>query len=363
MKRRLATLVLLASTTPLAAQWLTLPTPGIPRTAGGEPDLSAPAPRAADGHPDLSGLWVAVDVTGDLLDPARVQEWARTLMTEREAGFFEADPRFQCLPTGPAYLALTGANNGARRIVQTPTVIAILNADLNYRQIFTDGRELEPDPLPTWTGYSVGRWDGDTLVVESNGYNDRTWLHTRGLPHTEGLRMTERYHRSDFGHIQVDATYDDPGTFDSPLHAVIRMEFVADDEMLENRLQRVLRGTQSLGRRHLRCRRKGRGRRTGDSGQIRRYVRRILVATSDQARSHAGGRCAVPAEDSALYAKCKHRDREIAARCAIRNRVRVQLWPWVHLHSRRRGYCDRGLRGSCFGRMGLHARALTTWGD
>ena len=233
MKRRLATLVLLASTTPVAAQWLTLPTPGIPRTAGGEPDLSAPAPRAADGHPDLSGLWVVVDVTGDLLDPARVQEWARTLMTEREAGFFEADPRFQCLPTGPAYLALTGANNGARRIVQTPTVIAILNADLNYRQIFTDGRELEPDPLPTWTGYSVGRWDGDTLVVESNGYNDRTWLHTRGLPHTEGLRMTERYHRSDFGHILVDATYDDPGTFDSPLHAVIRMEFVADDEMLE----------------------------------------------------------------------------------------------------------------------------------
>ena len=233
MKRRLVTLVLLASTTPVVAQWLTLPTPGIPRTAGGEPDLSAPAPRAADGHPDLSGLWVVVDVTGDLLDPARVQEWARTLMTEREAGFFEADPRFQCLPTGPAYLALTGANNGARRIVQTPTVIAILNADLNYRQIFTDGRELEPDPLPTWTGYSVGRWDGDTLVVESNGYNDRTWLHTRGLPHTEGLRMTERYHRSDFGHIQVDATYDDPGTFDSPLHAVIRMEFVADDEMLE----------------------------------------------------------------------------------------------------------------------------------
>ena len=233
MKRRLATLVLLASTTPLAAQWLTLPTPGIPRTADGEPDLSAPAPRAADGHPDLSGLWVAVDVTGDLLDPARVQEWARTLMTEREAGFFEADPRFQCLPTGPGYLTLTGATNGARRIVQTPTVIAILNADLNYRQIFTDGRELEPDPLPTWTGYSVGRWDGDTLVVESNGYNDRTWLHTRGLPHTEGLRMTERYHRPDFGHIQVDATYDDPGTFDSPLHAVIRMEFVADDEMLE----------------------------------------------------------------------------------------------------------------------------------
>ena len=233
MKRRLATLVLLASTAPVLAQWLTLPTPGVPRTGDGAPDLSAPAPRAADGHPDLSGLWVAVDVTGDLLDPARAHEWARTLMNEREARFFEEDPRFQCLPTGPAYLTLTGANNGARRIVQSPAMIAILNADLNYRQIFTDGRELEPDPLPAWTGYSVGRWDGDTLVVESNGYNDRTWLHTRGLPHTERLRITERYHRSDFGHIQIEVTYEDPGTFDSPLHALIDMEFLADDEMLE----------------------------------------------------------------------------------------------------------------------------------
>ena len=234
MKRRLATLVLLAATTPLAAQWLTLSTPGIPRTADGEPDLSAPAPRAADGHPDLSGLWVPLDVAGDLLDRTRVQEWARTLMAEREARFFVAAPRFSCLPSGPSFLTLTGTLVGLRRIVQNPSVIAILNADLSYRQIFTDGRELETDPLPTWTGYSVGRWDGDTLVVESNGYNDKTWLHARGLSHTERLRVTERYHRLDFGHIQVDATYDDPGTFDSPLHAVIQMEFVADDEMLES---------------------------------------------------------------------------------------------------------------------------------
>ncbi len=233
MKRRLATLVLLASTTPLAAQWLTLQTPGIPRTANGEPDLSAPVPRAADGHPDLSGLWFPVNVSGNLLDPTQAHEWARTLMSEREARFFEADPRFQCLPTGPGFLTLTGTLNGLRRIVQNPTVIAILNADLSYRQIFTDGRELEPDPLPTWTGYSVGRWDGDTLVVESNGYNDKTWLHARGLPHTEGLRVTERYHRSDFGHIQVEVAYEDPGAFESPLHAVIQMEFLADDAMLE----------------------------------------------------------------------------------------------------------------------------------
>ncbi len=233
MKRQLATLVLLASTTPLAAQWLTLPTPGIPRTADGALDLSAPAPRTADGHPDLSGLWYPADVSGNLLDPARAHEWAGTLMSEREARFFEADPRFQCLPTGPGFLTLTGTLNALRRIVQTPTVIAFLNADLNYRQIFTDGRELEPNPLPTWTGYSVGRWHGDTLVVESNGYNDKTWLHARGLSHTEDLRVTERYRRPDFGHMQVEVTYEDPGAFGSPLHADIQMEFLADDEMLE----------------------------------------------------------------------------------------------------------------------------------
>ena len=233
MKRRLATLVLLASTTPLAAQWLTLPTPGIPRTADGGPDLSAPAPRLADGRPDMSGLWTPVNATGDLFDPARIQEWARTLMTERERRFFEDDPRFQCLPSGPGTLTSGGLTAGLRRIVQSPTLIAILNADLTYRQIFMDGRELEPDPLPIWTGYSVGRWDGDTLVVESNGFNDRTWLHRGGLSHTESLRTTERYQRVDFGHIELEVIYEDPGTFESPLRANVELEFVADDELLE----------------------------------------------------------------------------------------------------------------------------------
>lgn len=100
MKRRLATLVLVASTTPVAAQWLTLPTPGIPRTADGEPNLSAPIPRSADGHPDLTGLWVPRDVSGDLFEQVNVQEWARTLMSERERRFWEDNPRFQCLTLG-----------------------------------------------------------------------------------------------------------------------------------------------------------------------------------------------------------------------------------------------------------------------
>ncbi len=233
MNWRLAALSMLALVTPVAAQWLTLPTPGIPRTADGAPDLSAPAPRTPDGRPDLSGLWYPAQVTGNLLDPASVQPWARTRMTEHEAGFLLDDPRFRCLPSGPGFLTLTGTTQGMRRIVQHPDVIAILNTGLTYRQIFTDGRELESDPLPTWTGYSVGRWEDDTLVVRSNGYNDRTWLHARGLVHTEQLRITERWQRLDFGHIRIDVSYEDPGTFDEPLSAVIEMQFAADDELLE----------------------------------------------------------------------------------------------------------------------------------
>ena len=224
-------LALALTAAPSQAQWLDLLTPFIPRTADGEPDLSAPAPRTADGRPDLSGLWSVRNVTGSLLDESLVHEWARTVMAEHEAAFFMDEPRFQCLPMGPSGLSQSMV---ARKIVQTPTLIAVLYPDLTYRQIFMDGRELESDPLPVWTGYSVGRWEGDTLVVESNGYNDRTWLHARGLPHTERLRVTERYRRVDFGRIQVDATFEDPDTFDGPLQLSLELRYRADDVMLES---------------------------------------------------------------------------------------------------------------------------------
>jgi hypothetical protein len=234
MKQLLATLLVFASALPASAQWLTLPTPGIPRTADGRPDLSAPAPRTADGRPELTGLWRARGVTGDLRDESKVQAWARESMATHERNFYRDGPHMQCLPQGPSYITSPGGGGGSwRRIVQSPTVIAILNPDLTYRQIFMDGRQLEPDPLPIWQGYSVGRWEGDTLVVESNGFNDKTWLHPEGLGHTERLRITERYRRLDFGHMQVDVTYDDPGTFESPLRAVVNLEYAADDEMLE----------------------------------------------------------------------------------------------------------------------------------
>jgi hypothetical protein len=234
MKRVLVTLFLLASVTPASAQWLGLTTPGIPRTADGKPDLTAPAPRMADGRPDLTGLWRSRAVTGDLRDESKVQAWALAAMAEHERNFYRDGAHMRCLPQGPAYLGGAGGGGGGmRRIVQSPSVLAILHSDMTYRQIFTDGRALEEDPLPIWQGYSVGRWDGDTLVVESNGYNDKTWLHPEGLVHTERLRVTERYRRRDFGHVQVEVTFDDPGAFETPLRAVIALEFAADDEMLE----------------------------------------------------------------------------------------------------------------------------------
>ena len=234
MNRLLATLLVLTAAIPASAQWLTLPTPGIPRTPEGRPDLSAPAPRTAGGRPELTGLWRARGVTGDLRDESKVQAWARESMATHERNYYRDGPHMQCLPQGPSYITSPGGGGGSwRRIVQSPTVIAILNPDLTYRQIFTDGRALEPDPLPIWQGYSVGRWEGDTLVVESNGFNDKTWLHPEGLEHTERLRVTERYRRLDFGHIRVDVTYDDPGALEAPLQAVVNLEYAADDEMLE----------------------------------------------------------------------------------------------------------------------------------
>jgi hypothetical protein len=112
-------------------------------------------------------------------------------------------------------------------------MIAILNANQTYRQIFLDGRTLEKDPAPMWMGYSVGRFDGDTLVVESNGFNDSTWLNNVGLPHTEKLHVTERYTRPDLGHLNVDVTFTDPDTFDKPLHFSSAMQLMTDTEMLE----------------------------------------------------------------------------------------------------------------------------------
>src|SRR6266498_1868069 len=220
--------VLVSLAQPCAAQWLNQPTPDIPRTSAGKPDLTAPPRRAADGHVDLSGVWlrgssnVRFDGADSSITPA-----AKSLIRAREENYFKERPSHQCRPTGPEVVY------GWRRVVQTPTLIAILSDDLTYRLIFMDGRKLEPDPARTWMGYSVGRWEGETLVVDSFGFNDRTWLDARGLPHTEDLRMTERYLRRTVGQLQVELTVTDPGAFANSWTATSELEFQPDTEMVE----------------------------------------------------------------------------------------------------------------------------------
>ena len=140
----------------------------------------------------------------------------------------------QCVPLGPGY-ATSADSTGSEmmKIIQTPGLILILNPDLTYRQIFLDGRALEPAPNPTWMGYSVGRWDGDTLVVESFGFNDRTWLDHDGHPHTEGLRLTERYRRRNFGNLEIEVTFSDPKAYARPWTVAVRAELEPDTEMIE----------------------------------------------------------------------------------------------------------------------------------
>jgi hypothetical protein len=211
---------------PLGAQWLNYPTPGIPRTQDGKPNLTAPAPKTGDGKPDLSGIWTFTKTEGGLsqLKPSEIKPWALNVFKEREENLFSDSPRVHCLPSGFVY--------DLSKIVQTPDLIVILSEDLIYRQIFLDGRELPKNPNPAWMGYSVGRWQGDTLVVESTGYTDRTWLEL-GYPHTEGMQISERFHRDDFGHLTVDATYSDPGAYEKPWTAKTEMQYVADTELLE----------------------------------------------------------------------------------------------------------------------------------
>ena len=239
MKILATAIIVTAFVTPLAAQWAQYRSPGIPRTADGKPNLTAPAPRTADGKPDLAGLWniistdtavgnVALRKPGDL-QPADIQPWVQALVKQRAENFGIDNPHYKCLPDGPNY----STGGGMKRFLQTPAMIVILQEDLTYRVIHMDGRGLETDPNPSWMGYSVGHWDRDTLVVESNGYNDRTWL-LQGYPHTEALRMTERFRRPDFGHMEITVAFQDPKAYNKALTLPLRAQLAADTELMES---------------------------------------------------------------------------------------------------------------------------------
>jgi hypothetical protein len=235
---------------PLCAQWLDFPTPGIPRTADGKPNLTAPAPRTPDGKPDLSGVWRPevnahrFNVIDDLKEEGIFRPAAEAVFQKHVADFHRTDPVTNCLPGGPSEML-----NTTYRIIQSPAVVALLYEDGTgrYRQIYTDGRKLPKDPNPTWLGYSVGHWEGDTLVVESAGFNDRTWLDRAGHPHSENLRVTERFRRADFGHMQFQITYDDPETLTKPLSFSLAVNYAADTDMLENVCNETDRKVHQVG--------------------------------------------------------------------------------------------------------------------
>ena len=230
-------MILCVTSVSLTAQWPNHPTPGMPRTPAGKPDLSAPAPRSADGKPDLSGVWLVrqcsylIYVTSDL-KPEEIRPWAAALYKQRADDFRKDSDGIACLPPGPK----AGISGLAfpMKIVQTPNLVVVLyEYQTIFRQIFTDGRALPEDPNPTWMGYSVGHWDGDTLVVTTAGYNDRTTLDLGGHPHTEALRMTERFHRRDVGHIDLQVTLDDPKAYTRSWTLPIEFDLMPDRELIE----------------------------------------------------------------------------------------------------------------------------------
>jgi len=221
----------------LTAQWPNHPTPGVPRKADGKPDLSAPTPRTADGKPDLSGVWMprnsgALFYVTEGLKEGEIRPGANAIYKQRQANYRNDTDGIRCLPPGPK--AGIAVGNFPLKIVQTPNLTVMLyEYQTIYRQVFTDGRGLPEDPNPTWMGYSVGRWDGDTLVVTTAGYNDRTSLDLAGHPHTESLRLTERYHRIDAGHVELQVTYDDPKSYTRPWSLKIQFDLVPDGDLIE----------------------------------------------------------------------------------------------------------------------------------
>ena len=235
---------------PVAAQWLDYPTKGLPRAADGTPNLAAPTPRTAQGNPDLSGIWHSMpdprDTSGALagtqipkymLDIFRDRKevpftpWAAKVFEQRQANKLRDNPMIKCQPAGVPRL---NHYTHPFKIVQTPELIVILyESQTTFRQIFMDGRPLPTDPEPAWYGYSIGRWEGQTLVVESAGFNDKTRLDGFGHPHSEHMRLTERFTRRNLGLMDVEMSIDDPKAYTEIVKYVQPHRLLADTELLE----------------------------------------------------------------------------------------------------------------------------------
>jgi hypothetical protein len=238
--------------TPVTAQWLKQPTPGVPRTADGKANLAGPRPRTADGKTDLAGVWLPdadpngkpegveyvvlpryfVNITADLKsEDVPIEPWAAAILKQRLESGGKADPTAHCQPTG---VPAIGRVPLPYKIVQTPRLILVLYEENTvFRQIFLDGRKLPQDAEPRFMGYSIGKWDGDTLVVDSAGFTEQSWLDRMGHPHSDALHVLERFRRRDSGHLEVDVTIDDPKAYRKPITYTQRQTLVPDEDLLE----------------------------------------------------------------------------------------------------------------------------------
>ena len=226
---------------PAHAQWVNYPAAGIPRTPDGKPNLSAAVPKTADGKPDFSGVWIPDDqkyftnlAAGLKSEDVPLQPWARALQQQRVDRQHIDDPLARCLPHGVPRINTNGLF--PFKIIQTPGLVMILYEQLYlFRQVFMDGRKKAQDAPPAWLGYSTGTWEGDTLVVETSGFNDKTWLDTtQSHPATEALHVTERFRRTDFGHLELQATIDDAKAYTKPWTTTTqRMHLLFGTDILE----------------------------------------------------------------------------------------------------------------------------------
>jgi hypothetical protein len=247
----------------LAAQWVNNPTPGVPRNADGKVNMTAPAPRMANGKPDLSGIWMTAEPNRGngrgTQPPANVpdepgnqqnitasrqmrdigvdigglpyQPWVIPIVKERTANEAIDDPHIRCLPDN--FLRAYGLPH-LLKFVHSPQLLLVLNEmNAGYRQVFTDGRPLPKDPNPSWQGYSSATWSGDTLVVDTIGLRDDTWIDWNGSVLTEAAKVREEIRRPDFGHLEIKVTVDDPKAYTKPWTVTLKQRIVVDTELID----------------------------------------------------------------------------------------------------------------------------------
>lgn len=244
-------LIFVAAPAVLCAQWLDYPTAGVPRTPDGKPNLEAPAPRTADGKPDFSGMWgwqtigppcgarctdlqigwEFLNIAHNLKGGLPYQPWAAELVKKRKANLAKDDPNVRCMPRGALRI---WTDDYYKRIYQLPDHLIILTErNMQYRQIFIDGRPLPKDPNPTWNGYSTAKWDGDTLVVHTIGFRDDLWLDSDGNPLTEAAQVTEKIRRPNYGTLEIEITVDDPKAYTAPWTVTMKQPIVLDSELID----------------------------------------------------------------------------------------------------------------------------------